>query len=168
MPSKRVRSLVRATPTENLEEIPATTVNNFEADDYIYDSDDDPNVNASVFQRMTRSATGTTAPIATANQVTENMAPVVLGNEVTNAMAPLMVTSATNIMAPIASADQVTNTAASLRAAADIMDPAIIQMGSVVLSEQARPITDLTHQTVFNMRTAVSLTDTVNETLAAK
>ena len=133
MPSKRVRTLIRATPTDNHTEISACTVNHYEADtsaeqtqkqnddEYIYDSDDDPRVNASVilpqWTSSSSSATGITAPIATANQVTEirapvvldnrveNMAPVVLGNEVTNAMAPSMVTSATNIMAPIASAN---------------------------------------------------------------
>ena len=158
-------------------------------DDFVYDSDLDPETNNNALripiqQTSSSSSMGITAPIVSANQETERrapvaldnaveqMAPVVLGNVVTNATAslglPNAVTSATNIMAPIASANQVTNTAASLRAAADIMDPAILQIGNVVLEEQTRTITDLTHQTVFNMRTAVSLTDTVNETFAAK
>ena len=173
MPSKRVRTLVRATPlrqngvNDTSDETSEEPNQHQNADDLVYDSD-------------VESEAKQTAPIATANLVTEirahvvlgnrveNMAPVVLDNEVTNAMAPLMVTSATNIMAPIATADQVTNSAASLRAAADIMDPSILQMGNVVRQDQTNTITDLTHQTVFNMRTAVSLTDTVNETLAAK
>ena len=106
MPSKRVRTLVRATPqrqngvndtSDETSEEPTQPQNE---DDLVYDSDIETEAKQ-------------TAPIATANQVTENMAPVVLGNEATNAMAPLMVTSATNIMAPIATADQVTNTATS-------------------------------------------------------
>ena len=177
MPSKRARTLIRATPTEMPSEIPSFRVNQRSEnmsdeqtqrqndDEFVYDSDLNPE------QTSSSSSMGITAPIATANQVTEirapvvldnaveQMAPVVLGNVVTTAMAslglPNAMTGVTN-MAPIATANQVTNTATSLRAAADIMDPAILQMGNVILQEQTRTITDLTHQTVFNMRTAVS------------
>ena len=75
MPSKRARSLIRATPTDNHTEIPAFTVNHYEADtsdeqtqkqnddEYIYDSDEDPRVNASVIlpQRTSSSSSSSTS-----------------------------------------------------------------------------------------------------------
>ena len=167
MPSKRARSLIRATPSETPAEIPSFTVNHHSSetseeqtqrqnndDDFVYDSDEDQNINAPrIPARQTSSATGILAPIGLANQVTEirapvvlgnavdNMAPVVLGNAVTNAMAPIglahAVTNATNTTAPIGLANQVTNTAVSLRAAADIMDQGILQMGRLRIQRGA-------------------------------
>ena len=113
----------------------------------IYDSDDDLNLERNQPSNTISSSTsaGNTAPIGLANSVTEIRAPVVLGNEADN-------------MAPIGSANTVTNTLSNQ------LDQDILQMGNVVPPE--RTVQDLTQQSVFNMRNAVFLTDTVNEALA--
>ena len=97
MPSKRARSLIRATPTELPTEIPSVRVNHrsYETsddqtqrqndDDFVYDSDSDPNTNVNAPRipiQQTSSSTGILAPIALANQVTESRAPAVLDNAV--------------------------------------------------------------------------------------
>ena len=96
--------------------------------------------------------------------MTDIRAPVVLGNVARNTAPISLANPVANTTAPIGLANAVTNTAISLSAAADIMDHDILQMGNVVPNEPT--IQDLTQQTVFNMRNAVFLTDTVNEILA--
>ena len=115
-------------------------------------------------QTSTSSSARNTVPIGLANSVTEIRAPVVLGNVAENTAPIGLANSVANTTAPIGLANAVTNTAISLSAAADIMDNDILQMGNVVPTEHT--VQDLTQQTVFNMRNAVFLTDTVNETLA--
>ena len=156
MPSKRARSLIRAAPTNHYT---AETQQQID-EEPVYDSDEDSNVNP----LATSSSAGNTVPIGLANSVTEIRAPVVLGNVAENTAPIGLANSVANNMAPIGLANAVTNTAISLSAAADIMDHDILQMGIVVPTEHT--VQDLTQQTVFNMRNAVFLTDTVNETLA--
>ena len=149
MPSKRARSLIRATPTNHHTGIPAFTVNHYEAetsdvntqqqddDELVYDSED-PSVNALVRlpqQTSTSSSARNTVPIGLANSVTEIRAPVVLGNVAENTAPIGLANSVANTTAPIGLANAVTITAISLSAAADIMDNDILQMGNVVPTE---------------------------------
>ena len=84
MPSKRVRTLVRA-PLSSITEVPALS-EPLQVDEYIYDSDDDLTLPRNQTPNMSSSSTsaGITAPIGSANSLTEERAPVVLGNEVNN------------------------------------------------------------------------------------
>ena len=150
MPSKRARSLIRATPTNHHTGIPAFTVNHYEAetsdvntqqqddDELVYDSDENPSVNALMRlpqQTSTSSSARNTVPIGLANSVTEIRALVVLGNVAANTAPTGLANSVANTTAPIGLANAVTITAISLSAAADIMDNDILQMGNVVPTE---------------------------------
>ena len=133
MPSKRVRTLIRA-PLSPTTEVPALTVNTTDIpeepmpdDDYIYDSDDDLTLerNQTPYTSSSSTSAGNTAPIGSANSVTEVRAPVVLGNEVENTT---LISSANQVqnMAPIGSANSVTNTPSNQ------METDILQMGNVI------------------------------------
>ena len=70
--------------------------------------------------------------------------------------------------APTVLGSSVTNPALTMSEAADIMNSPILQMGSVVQNDPpiARRAPEQTEQTVFHMRHAVFLSDTVDEKLA--
>ena len=125
MPGKRVRTLIRAPLSPTLE-VPALS-EPLQDDEYIYDSDDDLTLPRNQTPNMSSSSTsaGITAPIGSANSVTEERAPVVLGNEVDNTT---LISSANQVqnMAPIGSANSVTNTPSNQ------METDILQMGNVI------------------------------------
>ena len=102
------------------------------------------------------SSTNTLAPIVLGNTVTEITEPIVLGNRAETQTAPIVLGS------------PVTNTALTMSEAANIMDNPILQMGNIVQNDPpiAKKAVEQTEQTVFNMRHAVFLSDTVDEKLA--
>ena len=156
MPAKK--RLLRSHPltseadvlTVNHAQIPSETIY---PDEYIYDSDEDETL-----LRPNSSSTSSIplAPIVLGNSVTENTAPIVLGNREAIQSAPTVLGSS------------VTNPVLTISEAANIMDSRILQMGNVVQNDPpiAKRKSEQTEQTVFNMRHAVFLSDTVDEKLA--
>ena len=123
------------------------------SDEYIYDSDEDktllrPTSSSSLLVPL--------APIVLGNSVTENIEPIASGNRVAPQPAPTVLGS------------PVTNPVLTMSEAADIMDSPILQMGNVVQNDPpiAKRAPEQTEQTVFNMRHAVFLSDTVDKKLA--
>ena len=121
--------------------------------EYIYDSDEDETL-----LRPTSSSSSSIplAPIVSGNSETENTEPIVSGNRVAIQPAPTVLGS------------PVTNPALTMSEAADIMDTPILQMGNVVQNDPpiAKRAPEQAEQTVFNIRYAVFLSDTVDEKLA--
>ena len=168
MPTKRTRPVLRVNPThseavalvqnneQNLSETSRSQPTQDQNDinvcehDYRYENNED--------EEQTTQEESSSSSSSSSSTMTSTSAPIVSGNSVT-----------TTTMATIVSGNPRANPATSIAAAADIMDHGhILQMGNVVTNDPPIPkrVIDQTQHTVFNMRTATILSDTVDERLA--